>query len=113
MDCRLEMNSLNNFMKEKEKNIIYESPTPETDALRDLFENYENRVNMGDVWELCETLEKQRNSAITPICVGRPIIEILSKDGVWVSENGNSLIAASCLYGKNPYSQNTPQSNHE
>jgi hypothetical protein len=33
--------------------------TPRTDALRALFENEENRANMGDVWDLCEELEKE------------------------------------------------------
>lgn len=38
------------------------SDTPETDELRDLFENHEHRANMGDVWELCESLERQRDA---------------------------------------------------
>jgi hypothetical protein len=36
-------------------------PTPETDALRDLYENYEYRANVGDIWELCEFFERERN----------------------------------------------------
>ena len=31
--------------------------TPETDALRDLYENHEHRANIGDIWDLCESLE--------------------------------------------------------
>lgn len=40
-----------------------------------------------------------------PICVGRPIIETLARDGQWLSENGCGLIAASCLFQKNPYDE--------
>jgi hypothetical protein len=36
-------------------------PTPKTDALRDLYENYEHRANVGDIWELCEFFERERN----------------------------------------------------
>ena len=38
------------------------SDTPETSELRDLTENHEYRANMGDVWDLCETLERQRDA---------------------------------------------------
>ena len=36
-------------------------PTPETDALRDLYENHEHRANVGDIWDLCESLERERD----------------------------------------------------
>lgn len=39
------------------KNEINENKTPETDALRDLYENHEHRANVGDIWDLCESLE--------------------------------------------------------
>jgi len=38
-------------------------PTPETDALRDLYENYQYRATVGDIWELCESLECERDEA--------------------------------------------------
>ena len=34
-------------------------PTPKTDALRDLYENYEHRATVGDIWELCEFFERE------------------------------------------------------
>jgi len=51
-------------------------------------------------------LERERNAARIPICIGRPIIEILSKEGMWTSMNGNSVVAADCLFGSNPYQEN-------
>ena len=33
--------------------------TPETDALRDLYENHEHHANVGDIWDLCESLERR------------------------------------------------------
>jgi hypothetical protein len=38
-------------------------PTPETDALRDLYENHEYRATVGDIWELCEFFERWLNEA--------------------------------------------------
>jgi hypothetical protein len=38
-------------------------PTPKTDALRDLYENYEYRATVGDIWELCEFFERERDEA--------------------------------------------------
>lgn len=38
-------------------------PTPKTDALRDLYENYEYRATVGDIWELCEFFERELNEA--------------------------------------------------
>ena len=45
-----------------------EHPVPllsnmETDALRDLYENHEHRATVGDIWELCESLERERDEA--------------------------------------------------
>ena len=39
------------------------SLNPETDELRDLYENYEHRANMEDLWELCALMERERNEA--------------------------------------------------
>jgi hypothetical protein len=36
-------------------------PTPETDALRDLYENYEHRATAGGLWELCEFFQRERD----------------------------------------------------
>jgi hypothetical protein len=41
------------------------SSTPETDALRELYENHEHRATVGDIWELCESLERERDQART------------------------------------------------
>ena len=43
------------------------SLTPETDALRDLYENYEHRATLGDIWELCEGLEINLGNALAII----------------------------------------------
>lgn len=40
------------------KNEMNEIPTPETKALRDLYENHEHRATVGDIWDLCESLER-------------------------------------------------------
>lgn len=50
--------------------------------------------------------ERERDAARVPICIGRPIIEILAAEGVWTSMNGNSVIAADCLFRQNPYQEN-------
>ena len=47
---------------------------------------------------------KRLKSAAVPVCVGRPLIEILAKDGQWLSEEqGQGLVAADDLYKQNPY----------
>ena len=35
------------------------SLNPKTDALRDLYENHEHRASVGDIWDLCEFLERE------------------------------------------------------
>lgn len=35
------------------------SKTPRTDELQDLYENYEYRANVGDIWELARELETE------------------------------------------------------
>lgn len=52
-------------------------------------------------------MERERDAARVPICIGRPIIEILAAEGVWTSMNGNSVIAADCLFHQNPYQENS------
>ena len=44
------------------------SLTPETDELRDLYENYEHRCNMEDLWELCASMERERNELAGYLC---------------------------------------------
>jgi hypothetical protein len=41
------------------KNEMNKIPTPETNELRDLYENHEHRANVGDIWDLCECLENR------------------------------------------------------
>jgi hypothetical protein len=38
-------------------------PTPETAALRDLYGNHVHRANVGDIWDLCESLERKQDEA--------------------------------------------------
>jgi hypothetical protein len=45
------------------KNEMNEIPTPETNELRDLYENHEHRANVGDIWDLCECLENRLAAA--------------------------------------------------
>ena len=44
------------------------SLNPETDELRDLYENYEHRTNMEDLWELCASMERERNELAGYLC---------------------------------------------
>lgn len=39
------------------------------------------------------------------ICIGRLIIETLAREGAWTSESGESVVAASDLFGNNPYDE--------
>ena len=39
------------------------------------------------------------------ICIGRPIIGILAKHGAWESGTGESVVAASDLFGSDPYDE--------
>ena len=58
-------------------------------------------------------MERERDAARVPICIGRPIIEILAAEGVWTAMNGNSVIAADCLFRQNPYQGNTQLSDEQ
>ena len=45
---------------------------------------------------------------ITPvmtICIGKPLIALLAKQGAWKSEAGESLVAASDLFHADPYAE--------
>lgn len=62
----------------------------------------------------CENLKSELRlvrGMVTPVkqdkvfCVGQPIIEILAAKGEWRSDSGGGLIAASDLFGKNPYAK--------
>ena len=89
-----------------EEPIQVASDTPETDAAL-----IDHMPKGASEWSQCyyelsvhaRRMERERNAARIPICIGRPIIEILAKDGVWISVNGNSVIAADCLFRNNPY----------
>jgi len=62
-------------------------------------ENNELRAKLADA-------EKERGEARTPICIGRPLIDILASEGQWLSSNGaHGLIAASDLFHKSPYTE--------
>lgn len=47
----------------------------------------------------------ERDIARIPICIGKPLIQILAKDGQWTSENGNGVVAADCLFKQDPYAE--------
>jgi hypothetical protein len=38
-------------------------------------------------------------------CIGRPIIEILAREGAWTSHEGESVVAGSDLFGQDPYAE--------
>ncbi len=50
-------------------------------------------------------LKTELKTAKIPLCVGKPSIKILAREGQWLSENGNGLIAADCLFKKDPYEE--------
>jgi len=52
-----------------------------------------------------DTWREKLQVAKTPICIGRPIIEILANEGIWVSDNGNSVVAADDLFQNSPYAK--------
>ena len=52
-----------------------------------------------------DTLRAELAAAKVPLCVGQPIISILAKDGLWTSEDGQSVVAASDLFGADPYAE--------
>jgi len=90
---------------EPDPNQETESATPETDAeVARLNSNGDSFADSHrELAGLARRLERERNLARLPICVGRPIIEILAKEGMWTSSNGNAVVAADCLYRNNPY----------
>ncbi len=88
-----------------------QSDTPETDALiaaqaqslpRDTTDWSEQVIALAFH---ARKMERERDEARIPICIGRPIIETLAKEGQWISQDGRGVIAASELFGKNPYNQ--------
>lgn len=82
----------------------HSSDTPDTDALLEPVR--ESAAFHSPLAEHARKLERERDAARTPICIGRPIIEILAEEGIWISLDVNrSVVAASCLFGKNPYKQ--------
>jgi len=54
------------------------------------------------VESLQEEVERLRKASV-PICIGQPLIQILATEGQWISMDGQSLIAADCLFRKDPY----------
>jgi hypothetical protein len=87
------------------------SDTPETDAATLRATDIEGGGEFDAVHvQVAKRLERERNAARIPICIGRPIIEILAEEGAWASTNGNSVIASDCLFRKNPYSANNETS---
>jgi DNA repair exonuclease SbcCD ATPase subunit len=59
-------------------------------------------VNQTPVESLQEEVERLRKASV-PICIGQPLIQILAAEGQWISMDGQSLIAADCLFRKDPY----------
>lgn len=57
------------------------TPTPETDALRELYETHEHRATVGDIWDLCEAMEKDRDSLRSAGDVLREaLVKLMSSD---------------------------------
>lgn len=62
--------------------------------------------HMDRMWDKCIKLTPPEPPHLPPpICVGRPVIEILAREGQWLSESGVGVIAADCLFRKNPYDE--------
>jgi hypothetical protein len=51
---------------------------------------------------LHESLAKAQLASV-PLCIGRPIIDILAKEGQWISESGQGVVAADDLFRNSPY----------
>jgi hypothetical protein len=51
-----------------------------------------------------EEVERLRKAAV-PICVGKTVIQILAEKGKWMRESGGGVIAADCLFRKDPYAE--------
>jgi hypothetical protein len=62
-------------------------------------------IALRKAYDAIETLRKERDEARVPLCIGRSIIGILAREGGWFSENGQGVIAASCLFQQDPYEQ--------
>jgi len=52
--------------------------------------------------KLHQSLAKAQLAAV-PLCIGRPIIDILAKEGQWISETGQGVVAADDLFRNSPY----------
>jgi len=52
--------------------------------------------------KLHESLVKAQLASV-PLCIGRPIIDILAKEGQWISESGQGVVAADDLFRNSPY----------
>lgn len=50
-----------------------------------------------------EEENKRLRKATSPICVGPPLVSILAKEGAWLSQDGQSIIAADGLFRQDPY----------
>jgi len=51
-----------------------------------------------------DEIERLRKGAAT-LCIGRPIIGILARDGVWKSLDGQCVVAADDLHRNDPYEE--------
>lgn len=67
-------------------------------------ENWHDRLDT--VERSLRKARDERDVAQIPICIGKPLIQILAKEGQWTSENGNGLVAADCLFRNDPYAEN-------
>ena len=80
------------------------TPTPRTDAVSGKAGSYEEKYPQLEY--LCRQLETELSVATIPICIGPPLIQILAKEGQWLSADGkHSLVAADGLFGKDPYEE--------
>lgn len=75
------------------------------EAAANLSEIYPDYAEAADeITRLREENAKLREAAI-PICVGRPIISILAREGAWTSASGASIVTASELFCNDPYEE--------
>lgn len=72
--------------------------------LNNRYRKVDNELNLlkAEHLKLHQSLAKTQLAAV-PLCIGRPIIDILAKEGQWISETGQGIVAADDLFRNSPY----------
>lgn len=83
-----------------------EHRTKQRDAFQNLFSEASEAFNERgrQITRLTTELDAVRKAAV-PLCIGKPLIQILAKEGQWASLDGQGIVAADCLFQKDPYEQ--------